>query len=156
VERCFAAGSVIAQRNTNYDISAGGIAGRLGSSSKLKNSVALGASVTATGGATRNVGRVYGSFSGTVTFDNNHAYNGMRLYSDAEYGKPEINMTPTVPSNSDGSSQDGADAHNGNFGDSVFWTGLGFTTANKWITTGVGLRRHPILMAENGAAMAGQ
>jgi hypothetical protein len=155
VTRCFAAGSVIAQRSVSLPgyTWAGGFVGQIGTI-LISNSAALGASVTLTGPGvtTANIGRVYGTTSGTVS--NNHAYNGMKLYYSATYGDP--NPTATTPTSSAGG-KDGQDAHLGILRDRTFWeTTLGFAAAN-WSFTTVEGRGYPVLRASaSGAIMGGQ
>jgi hypothetical protein len=150
VDRCFAAGSVTAQRSTAGTIHAGGLVGNA-SSRPVTNSAALGASVTATGGTTRNVGRVYGN--GTDTYSNNHANNAMVLTQNATYGAPSgTPVTQTIGHNQ----KDGADAHDGLFRVGTFWQNdLTFSPTYWSFTTTVG-RRHPVLKDEKGAVMGGQ
>jgi hypothetical protein len=157
VEHCFAAGSVIAQRDSNGGIGAGGLAGYISSNSTLKNSAALGASVTITGLGTQYIGRVIGRAVSGFTAQNNYANNGMRLYRDADYGDGRPNEVTTLSPTPAAGNEHGADAHFGNFHNPTFWqTTLGFSAAN-WDFSTVALKGRPRLrISPNGAAMAGQ
>jgi hypothetical protein len=169
-ERCFATGSIVAQRDTAGFIGAGGLAGRLDTYSSndsiiaLKNSVALGASVTLTGssGSYQSIGRVVANIPHYgVPTKNNYANNSMRLYQDTTYanGRPnEIDITN--PANPTGqtpgpNNKHGADAHAGMFHDPTFWqTTLGFSATN-WDFSLVALKGHPRLRASPGGPVMG-
>ena len=100
VDRSFAVGSVMVQRDDAAAINAGGLVGNA-AAHPITNSAALGQSVTATGGSTRNIGRIFGGTSGTPTRNNNHANNAMRLFADTEYSTtdPDLTVTPVLQSN---------------------------------------------------------
>jgi hypothetical protein len=169
VEGCFAAGSVFAQDprspGASVAIYAGGLVGQLyHSTTLLQNSVALGASVTATGpGTVKDLGRVYGRKHTSAAPANNHAYNDMKFYQSGIYGAGGI--TPTTPTSTDATGADGKDAHPGITHNPAFWSGtavangsggLGFSPTH-WIFTRVSLDDHPILRSSpNGPAMGGQ
>ncbi|MDR0301580.1 MAG: hypothetical protein LBI04_04605 [Treponema sp.] len=157
VQRCFAKGSVTVQRNSNTGVvCAGGLAGIVNSSiATFKDCAALGPSITVTGGATRNIGRVYGSKHASTTVQTNHANNGMRLYESGIYGAGTPGVRPLFPLPSD-DNEHGQDAHSGNFRDPSFWqTTLDFTAAH-WDFNNVGLKGYPRLKASNGTIMGGQ
>jgi hypothetical protein len=168
VEKCFAAGSVIAQSSGSVVIYAGGLVGfvEYASSAALQHSAALGASVTATGGGTRNIGRVYGTVAGT-TLVNNHVYDGMRLYSDATYrdGSPaELTISGQAHDNKDGKDATDSDFHRRDIwqnappasGAPASNHGLGFS-GDDWIFTDVNTDGYPTLRSsKNGPAMGGQ
>jgi hypothetical protein len=86
IERCFSAGTVTARSNGGGPLYAGGILGQSSATPTLQNNAALGASVTAKGSGTKNIGRVYGTAAGTTS--NNHAIDTMLLFSDAGYNNP--------------------------------------------------------------------
>jgi hypothetical protein len=162
-QRCFAKGSVTLQRNstTGGNDRAGGLMGGIYTGSQtLRDCAALGPSVTITGGATRYIGRVYGSTEGaTPTRQNNHAYNAMLLYSDDNYGAafPKLRWDAAGDNKAttdDAGGMDGADAHLGDFRSSTFWQGLNFSTG--WDFNNVGLKGYPRLLASNGTVMGGQ
>jgi hypothetical protein len=178
VERCFAAGSVIAQRHTSGDIAIGGLMGFIDAGSAtfaLKNSAALGASVTYTGPdfddnfvypvvtrpSTSLMGRVIGNLV-SCSITNNYANNGMRLYNHSTYGysRPsEVTLLSPVPGPG---TKHGEDAHAGMFRNPAFWTtgipgysGLGFNTED-WDFSGVVSKGYPRLRDSGGAIMGGQ
>jgi hypothetical protein len=157
VQQCFAKGSVTVQRNTaTGEVRAGGLAGyiNLNSSGVFRNCVALGASVTVTGGLTRNIGRVYGTKRTESSPSNNRAYNDMKFYESSTPGAGGI--VPTTPSSTDGTSKDGVNATLGETRGSAFWQGLGFSSTN-WDFNNVGLKGYPRLRASlNGPVMGGQ
>ncbi|MCL2067300.1 MAG: hypothetical protein FWG99_07530 [Treponema sp.] len=103
VDRCFATGTVIVNRNhTSGTTNAGGLMGlegMVGTYSKtISNSAALGQSVTVTGGSTTYIGRIFASGYNTNK-SNNRTFNGMRLFSDtyANRDNPaQLNIT-TAP-----------------------------------------------------------
>jgi hypothetical protein len=170
-KRCFAAGSVIAQRDgtaggTGYLTAIGGLAGKVydygsGTVASFKNSAALGASVTVTGylaTQTQNqaIGRLFGMLPNVPT-ENNWANNSMRLYADDDYGDgspDEItsSLTPTPAA----SNKHGGNAHSGNFHNPDFWrTTLEFDLLD-WDFSLVSLKGHPRLRARDGTVMGGQ
>jgi hypothetical protein len=139
LENCFATGSVIAQRSDDSAaFNVGGLIGRLeNAASIVRNSAALGKSVTATGGTNnptatptqnRYVGRVYGNTASGVTITNNYANNGMTVYSDNNYGAafPKLRWDASgdnKPIVSDRGGNDGGDANLLSvFRDRRFWT----------------------------------
>ena len=86
----FALGSVFSHcRETTKDNHVGGLIGNI-INKNITNSAALGASVTATGGLNRYVGRIFGKEDATYTdvHANNRAFDGMRVYSD-DYDEKE-------------------------------------------------------------------
>jgi hypothetical protein len=153
IERCFSAGTVTARSAGSGIIYAGGLVAQGGTGTILKNNAALGASVTAQGPGTKNIGRVYGTWtSGTIS--NNHAVSTMLLFSDA-YNKPyPAEATPAPASNAAG--KDGADVADGSLRGQAFWTdapstGLGFTAgAANWNFNSVYARRYPALEGLGG------
>ncbi|MCL2442781.1 MAG: hypothetical protein FWD13_04865 [Treponema sp.] len=171
IEHCFSTGVVFAQRNTHTSgsFSVGGLVGyverpALISLGNISNSAALGISLTATGcdDSLRKTGRIFGEAGGfgTLTLANNHAFNGMAIYEDDDYGKPTISITPFVPTSTNAASKDGADVHPGTTRLRSFWTGnapsgLGFSLAH-WDFTLVGIRGYPRLSDGRGGVLAGQ
>ncbi|MCL2805248.1 MAG: hypothetical protein FWD26_04850 [Treponema sp.] len=174
IDRCFSTGTVTAHRSADGETNAGGlVGGRVFNTVTIQNSVTLGASVTATGfSATsiHNIGRVYGGvypISG-LTFVNNHAFNGIRLFESATYqddDPTDITDTRTVRL---ATNKDGADASVNNFlSANSFWidtlgfnrdsskTGLGSIT-NVWNFAGIEGRGYPLLNDSDGRLMGGQ
>lgn len=150
VERCFAAGTVTVHRDNEIgETNAGGLVGNRSNNRSITNSVTIGASVTATGGAERNVGRVFGVI-GTGTFTGNRSFNSMRLYSDSRYDPRDPAQIPFDDIDSDDEGQHGEDATEGNFRTASWWTGLGFTTANGWNANDATGRRYPTLLGLGG------
>jgi hypothetical protein len=175
-KRCFAAGSVIAQREEiaggtgyGYPTAIGGLVGGLsaGGSNTLtsfKNSAALGASVTVTGflaiQTTQNqnqaIGRLFGIISDAPR-ENNWANNSMRLYADDDYGdgRPD-EITSSLTPVPDANNKHGGNAHSGNFHNPDFWrTTLEFDPS-FWDFSLVSLKGHPRLRARDGTVMGGQ
>ena len=173
VERCFAAGSVIAHKNSGA-IYAGGLAGAGEFAGTIQNSTAPGASVTATGGGTKNIGRIYGGWA-TGDKTNNHAYDGMRLYehSTPGYSLPDEITAPgyigTVIMDKTHDGKDGMDKSDGDFRRGDFWRndppangtapasnqGLGFSDKD-WDFSAVRIYGHPLLKDADGRVMGGQ
>jgi hypothetical protein len=160
MEHCFAAGSVTAQRDTSGTINAGGLVGYMEFlpylNEPLKNSAALGASVTATGPGTRKIGRVFGLKESGVVTQGNYANNNMMLYSDNIYAKNRpAEMTPAPTPGPD--NEHGEDANTGMFHNPAFWRDtLGFSAEN-WDFSAVVSEGHPRLRASpGGPAMGGQ
>jgi len=162
--RCFALGNVIAQRNSANEIYAGGLLGRSITSDTqpgiIQNSVALGASVTATNtsssSATRFIGRIYGESIGTgFSPSGNQAFNGMRLLQSGTYsdGNPGGEFIPTTDANYGGNRKHGNNATLGNIHDRAFWTGLGYT---EWDLNTVESRGYPRLRDGKGGVLGGQ
>jgi hypothetical protein len=74
----------------------------------------------------------------------------MLLYQSDTYAAGILTMTPAPGThNPGGGGRDGADAHNGNFRDRTFWTGLGFSAA-VWDFSTVESRGYPILRGVGG------
>jgi hypothetical protein len=159
VEHCFAAGSVIAQMNSSRSIDAGGLVGVItgyGLSLFLKDSAALGASITVTGGNPQRIGRIIGDNEGPVGVQNNYANNDMRLYYSSTYGSGRPTEIPTVPPGRGSGNEPGLDANTGNFHNPVFWqTTLNFSTTN-WDFSEVVSKGYPRLKDSDGAIMGGQ
>jgi hypothetical protein len=155
VNRCFAAGSVIAQMSQNtWKLFAGGLLGHISSTGTMSNSAALGQSITLTGPCPQNIGRVYGYSDSTTATVNNHAYNDMKFYQSNTYGAGGI--TPTTPSSNDPASANGKDANLGMFRDLTFWqTTLGFSSA-VWDFATVVSKGYPRLKNADGSIMGGQ
>jgi hypothetical protein len=164
VERCFAMGSVTAQRDTAGITGVGGLVGNIDDSFTLTNSVALGASLILTGPdtASQHIGRVVGKTGSAFTLENNYANNGMKLYQDADYGDGSPALVSTPPT-LDADDIHGENAHAGIFRNSTFWTntpgdtppGLGFS-ATDWDFSLVALKGHPRLRGPDGTVMGGQ
>ena len=96
IDRCFATGSVVSNYTSTYtngQTSVGGLVGDAGAR-PISNSAAFGGSVTVTGPNTRNIGRIRGTGTGTLT--NNRAFADMLI------GSSTVNST-------NGSSNHGAD-----------------------------------------------
>jgi hypothetical protein len=130
MDRCFAAGSVTAQANDGSSmIYAGGLVGQATNSAvTIDNSAALGARVIATGGTTRNAGRVTGDSTGTRA--NCYAWNGILTDASAAYGAyvPGAPVTTGIGV----ATKEGANAGTGDFKVQSWWGSLGFTAANGW------------------------
>jgi hypothetical protein len=142
INHCFASGAVMGRAAGSGSLYAGGLVGHMegGGVTSLSNNAALGPSVTATGGGSRNAGRVYGNkVSGSASAL--YALKPMLLEEDAAYDT----LTPTVVTASpDVNGPDGADAAASAFRTSSFWTGtLGFTAAS-WNFAGLA-RGYPYL-----------
>ena len=171
ITRSFATGTVTVQRSVNGRTHAGGLAGSFITYSignptdvfaTITNSVALGQSVTATGGtaANRHIGRVYGGEFPTdpataVTLTNNHGFNDMRLYQHDTRGISLFLMTPVLGTNN-ANGKDGQDANLGTTRFRAFWgnadgsIGLGFNSGTVWDFSTVEDRGHPILRGLGG------
>ena len=161
ISNCFATGSVIAQRSGSMgSINAGGLAGNALLTAPVANSAALGSSVTATGGSTRYVGRVFGN-NVTGGKSNNHANNSMRLYSDSTYNADEPSSYTPTPTPAD-NNRNGADADiNDDFKNHWFWRDTMRFNPDVWLFTTVAERGYPILRGPNvnfvpGSALGGQ
>jgi hypothetical protein len=132
----------------------------------------LGARITVTGPGTKNIGRVFGlQREHPSEKQNNHAFNGMRVTESNTYGAPASVRTDVTLTKGRGT-KDGADAHEGNFRDIMFWSnpppadndvefnsethGLDFSETH-WDFSTVPSRGHPVLRASpNGPRMEGQ
>jgi 3D (Asp-Asp-Asp) domain-containing protein len=163
---CFAGGSVTAHRNrTGGDIiDVGGLIGNAGSGSgSITNNAALGASVTAAGTDTKNIGRISGRGTGTHT--NNRAFDAMRLFSDTYANR--LNPAPVSMGTRplEHNTQDGRDARDSDFRRQDIWSfpastnpstfhGLGFDPA-RWDFSTVSFRGHPVLRGVGGIGLLG-
>ena len=178
ITRCFAAGSVVAQRGNSYAVNAGGFAGLLATTgsgfstsdskiNNLQNCAAIGASVTAAGGSPRNIGRFYGGSESLGTISNNRVYNDMWLFNDT-YANRDNPAFVAKPYASDDTGQHGMNASDSDFRRPDIWRnavpsgtpspfhGMGFSDA-VWDFSTVGYYGHPVLRSSpNGPAMGGQ
>ena len=171
INRCFATGTVTVHLNgSSGTTNAGGLVGSeysttfVASRKTISNSAALGQSVTITGGATRDIGRIYG-FGYTDNKFNNRALIDMQLYQHATYlfSNPSAE---TISSAHD--DKDGQDASDLNFRRIDIWrntapaagtapgtlNGLGFSDTN-WDFSTVQTRGYPILRGVNGVGLLG-
>jgi hypothetical protein len=152
IENCFSAGRVSAAQNgtSSSQSYSGGIVGYMSNSStqfgNVKNTVALGASVTAKGNV-RDTGRIYGyaaSSPSSSYINNNYAFVTMTV----EQGAYASN-TPTSQSvTSSLTSRDGMTTAASVFYDQSFWTNIGFTVANGWNYGYIARDGHPRLAWE--------
>jgi hypothetical protein len=154
IEHCFATGNVIVERNNasnNEWTRVSGFGGYLKKSTS--HNAALGTSVTVIGAPSNEIGRIYGE-TDVGGNNNNHAYNGMRLYHTRyiDSRPTEISLSPAPTA----SNRHGADATIGDIRGRSFWeTTLGFSPA-AWDFTYVGLKGYPRLKDKNGWIMEGQ
>jgi len=141
IDRCFARGDVIVQRNANVygDMFVGGLVGAA-QSNRIENSVSLTRSITVMGlplpdnAAERRFCRILGR----ATLDwyrltNNYAYIDMTLRHKTNVTERTTNTIPVAQIVNNRTNKDGADAHLGTFRSRAFWTspapnGVGFST----------------------------
>jgi len=164
VEKCFSTGLVSAQDNGSSSIYTGGIVGYIDStqstvasnSCNVRDNAALGASVTAKGGSTRSVGRVYGGLNPANTasvISGNYAWNTTQVLTADTYSGSESSVTVTL----DLTSSDGKDTTINQLRTMDFWldtTGLAFNydpstggmgIVNIWDLSTIAGKGHPIL-----------
>jgi len=153
IDYCFATGEVIAQSNSaGCNAGAGGLVGYI-NNGQVRNSAALGASVTVSGGDTRQAGRVFGN---DILNTNNYAWDKMTLYESGTYGA-QIQITPLSPDPA-GSNRHGETKNIADFVLKNFWLGLNFNTVNNgigeikniWNFTGIESRGYPLLNGVGG------
>ncbi|MDR1175298.1 MAG: hypothetical protein LBK83_07510 [Treponema sp.] len=146
IERCFSAGTVTARSNGTGTLYAGGIVAQTSNGTPtLQNCAALGASVTAKGSGTRNIGRVYGVAVGTPS--GNYAADTMLIFSDNNYNAPYPGVAALSPTPATGNKH-GADVTDSGLRGGTFWDGLGFSAG--WDFSRVYSKRHPALVGLGG------
>ncbi|MCL2443497.1 MAG: hypothetical protein FWD13_08565 [Treponema sp.] len=136
IRNCFFGGTVTATRNNTGIINAGGIAGAIVNqvvegtiNSTISNNAAIGVSVTAKGGSTRNAGRIWGSAeSGTSTGSagsGNYALSTMVIEEDANH----ININPAIRTAVNNlTARDGTSTSASTFRTLTIWTTMGFSS----------------------------
>ena len=169
INRSFATGTVTVHRNGGVQTNAGGLVGgenvtAAGSRKTITNSAALGQSVTATSGSTRNIGRIFG-FGYTDKKSNNRALIDMQLYQHATYLFNNPSAETITNAHDD---KDGQNATDLNFRRIDIWrnaapaagtapgtlNGLGFSDTN-WDFNTVQTRGYPILRGVDGVGLLG-
>jgi hypothetical protein len=169
LERCFSGGAVRAQSSGTGAIYAGGVTGLnypySGHTVTLKNCAALGASVTAMGPGTRNIGRVYGASEGpgTSATADNYALDTMRIEKSDSAGTlyfpywDGVSAEPasyyTLSDSTISAVGDGASAAASIFRNPAFWTStsyLNFSVDDAWDFSAVINRGYPKLKNVGG------
>jgi len=142
IDRCFARGDVIVQRNANINgnMFVGGLVGAA-QSNRIENSVSLTRSITVMGlplpgnTAERRFCRILGrSTTNWYRLTNTYAYIDMTLRHKLNVTDRTTNTIPVVQiGNARNDNKDGADTHLGTFRSRAFWTspapnGVGFSS----------------------------
>jgi len=169
IERCFTKGSVTAMANgtSSTYVYAGGLVGNKSTTyGYIRDSAALGASVTVKGGSSRSLGRIISSANNASYFSNNHASSLMTLLPIASYSS---NSGTTTPPTDDAAGKDGDVITDSLFYSQNVWTNaLAFNTAitsrtnytdvsdQPWNFSGIGSRGYPLLIGSDGKLLEGQ
>jgi hypothetical protein len=150
ITNCFSTGQVSAQSASDSEpdvvyVYVGGIVGNKSTGTgTIYNTAVLGASVTALGSGTKNVGRIFGKNSDTSS--NNYALNTM-VIEDDEYNKPDPS---TRPASSSAAGRDGEGVASVVFFTPSFWSGKLSFSSNVWDFSRVAKDGHPRLLNVGG------